>query len=132
MQLVVPQLLQELPVPAIGVLNPDSFLEKEAQVEIIRSAFLWHWGQEASLLDSLNERNNSNFKPQSEQTYSYIGIFLLLITSLGLLGAVSQAGGTESVLVALPLLFGNPFPSKSLRGVRSVKYLKPFDRIAVG
>ena len=84
MQLVAPQLLQELSVPARGVTSPASFLEKEAQAEIIRSAFFLQLGQDASLSASLNERNNSNFKPQSEQTYSYIGIFLLLIISLGL------------------------------------------------
>ena len=74
-QLEEPQLLQEPPVPDIGVLNPDSFLEKEEQTETIRLAFLLHSGQEASLFDSLNEHNNSNLVPQSEQTYSYIGIF---------------------------------------------------------
>jgi len=84
LQLVAPQLLQELPVPARGILSPASFLEKEAQAEIIRSAFFWQRGQEAFLLELLNGRNNSNFKPQSEQTYSYIGIFLLPIISLGL------------------------------------------------
>ena len=89
-QLEEPQLLQEPPVPAIGVLNPDSFLEKEEQTETIRLAFLLHLGQAASLFDSLNEHNNSNLLPQSEQTYSYIGIFPLPITILGLLGAVSQ------------------------------------------
>ena len=92
-QLEEPQLLQEPPLPAIGVLNPDPSLENEEQneeqTETIRLAFLLHLGQEASLSDSLNERNNSNLLPQSEQTYSYIGIFLLPIISLGLLGAVS-------------------------------------------
>ena len=77
MQLVAPQLAQELPVPASGAISPFSFLEKEAQAEIILSALLWQRGQEAFLSASLNERNNSNFKSQSEQTYSYIGIFLL-------------------------------------------------------
>ena len=75
LQLVASQLLQELPVPARGVDSPDSFLEKEAQAEIIRSAPLWQRGQRAFLLASLSGRNNSNFKSQSEQTYSYIGIF---------------------------------------------------------
>jgi len=96
LQLVGPQLLQELPVPARGILPPDSFLEKEAQAEIIRSAFFWQRGQEAFLLESLNERNNSNFKLQSEQTYSYIGIFPLLITSLGLFWVASQARGLRA------------------------------------
>ena len=77
-----PQLLQE-PLPATGVLNPDSSLENEEQTETTRLAFLLHLGQEASLFDSLNERNNSNLLPQSEQTYSYIGIFLLPIIILG-------------------------------------------------
>ena len=40
LQLVALQLAQELPVPAMEVVSPASFLEKEAQVEIIRSAFL--------------------------------------------------------------------------------------------
>jgi len=78
-----PQLLQEPPLPAIGVLNPDSSLENEEQTETIRLAFLLHLGQEASLFDSLNERNNSNLLPQSEQTYSYIGIFHPPIIILG-------------------------------------------------
>ena len=40
LQLEAPQLLQELPVPATRVDSPASFLEKEAQAEIIRSPFL--------------------------------------------------------------------------------------------
>jgi len=70
LQLVALQLAQELPTPARGVVSPASFLEKEAKVEIIRLALLWQRGQEAFLLASLNGRNNSNFKSQSEQTYS--------------------------------------------------------------
>ena len=70
LQLVALQPAQELPVPARRVVSPASFLEKEAQAEIIRSAFLWQRGQEAFLPASLNDLNNSNFKSQSEQTYS--------------------------------------------------------------
>jgi len=77
LQLVALQLAQELPVPARRVVSPASFLEKEAQVEIIRSAFLWQRGQEAFLPASLNGLNSSNFESQSEQMYSYIGIFFL-------------------------------------------------------
>jgi hypothetical protein len=75
LQLVALQLAQGL--PAMEVVSPLSFLDKEAQVEIIRSAFLWQRGQEAFLPASLNGRNSSNFKSQSEQTYSYMGIFFL-------------------------------------------------------
>ena len=70
LQLEALQLAQELPVPAMEAVSPASFLEKEAQAEIIRSAFLWQRGQEAFLPASLNDLNNSNFKSQSEQTYS--------------------------------------------------------------
>jgi len=41
LQLEALQPAQELPVPARRVVSPVSFLEKEAQAEIIRSAFLW-------------------------------------------------------------------------------------------
>ena len=46
-QLVALQLAQELAVPAMGVVNPPSLLEKEAKTENIRSALLWQRGQEA-------------------------------------------------------------------------------------
>ncbi len=59
-------------------ISPLSSLEKEAKVESIRLAVLWQRGQEAPLLTWLMRRNNSNFKLQSEQTYSYIGILLPL------------------------------------------------------
>ena len=106
-QLEEPQLLQEPPVPDIGVLNPDSFLEKEEQTETIRLAFLLHLGQAASLFDSLNEHNNSNLVPQSEQTYSYIGIFHPPIIILWFLGIASQAG-------AVLVLFGYNWYCKAL------------------
>ena len=40
LQLVAPQLAQELPVPATEVDSPDSPLVNEAQVDIIRAAVL--------------------------------------------------------------------------------------------
>jgi hypothetical protein len=40
LQLEAPQLAQELPVPAMRLVSPLSFLEKEAQAEIMRSALL--------------------------------------------------------------------------------------------
>jgi hypothetical protein len=88
-QLVALQLLQELPVN--GTVSPLSLREKEAQAEIVRSAFLWQRGQEAFLSDSLKERSNSNFKPHSEQTYSYIGISLTPGISLSYFWQASQA-----------------------------------------
>jgi len=60
-------------VPAMGLVSPLSSLEKEAKVENIRSALLWQWGQEAPSLALLKGHSSSNFKPQSEQTYSDIG-----------------------------------------------------------
>jgi hypothetical protein len=59
------------------VVSPLSLLEKEAQAEIIRWARLWQRGQEAFLSASLSGRNSSNLNSQAEQTYSYIGIFLV-------------------------------------------------------
>ena len=41
LQLEVPQLEQEPPVPAMGADSPDSPLEKQAKVDILRSAGLW-------------------------------------------------------------------------------------------
>ena len=82
LQLLVPQVAQELPVPATGVVSPPSSLEKEAKVDNIRSALLWQRGQEAASLARLKARSSSNFKPQSEQTYSYNGIFLSSVVSL--------------------------------------------------
>ena len=75
LQLLVLQVPQALPVPAMGAATPPSSLEKEAKEDNIRSALFWQWGQEDASLARLKVRSNSNFKPQSEQTYSYIGIF---------------------------------------------------------
>ena len=91
MQPEEPQLLQEPPLPDIGVLNPDPSLENEQQTEITRLALFLHLGQEASLFDSLSERNNSNLLPQSEQTYSYIGIFSSPNYNFRVFQVVSQA-----------------------------------------
>jgi len=64
-------------MPAMGLVNPLSLLEKQAKAENFRSALLWQRGQEASLSASLRGRISSKFKPHSEQPYSYIGIFFL-------------------------------------------------------
>ena len=76
MQLVALQLPQEL--PPIEEVSPLSSLVREQNVDSIRSALLWQWGQEASSVAWFSERSNSNFRLQLEQLYSYNGIFLSL------------------------------------------------------
>jgi len=69
-QLVALQLVQELPLPARGVVSPLSPLEKAAQAETVRWASLWQRGQGAFSSALLSGRNSSNLKLQSEQRYS--------------------------------------------------------------
>jgi hypothetical protein len=80
-QVLQPEELQlpQPPVPARGADSPAAFLEKEAKVDSLRRAVLCPSGQEMTSSDWLSDRSRSNFAPQSEQTYSYIGIFFLLI-----------------------------------------------------
>jgi len=49
LQLEDEQLLQELPVPAIGIEVPLLSLAKEANREKIRLEAFWHFGHEAFL-----------------------------------------------------------------------------------
>jgi hypothetical protein len=65
---------QEPPVPATLVGTPPAVVVKQAKVDILRRAGLWHLGQSISLPDWLSGRSCSNLVPHSEHTYSYIGI----------------------------------------------------------
>ena len=65
-----PQLVQELPVPAMRLASPDSPLEKQAKVDSLRPAGFWQLGQDALSWDLLNGRNRSKFRPHSAQLYS--------------------------------------------------------------
>jgi hypothetical protein len=58
---------QELPMPEIDVVSPESFLVKEAKVDNALLAFCLHLGQAASFSDSLIERNCSNLQSQEWQ-----------------------------------------------------------------
>jgi hypothetical protein len=49
----------------MGLLAPDSLLEKEAHLETAFLASFWHAGQEAGSSDRLKGRISSNFVPQS-------------------------------------------------------------------
>jgi len=69
----VSQLEQGLPPSEVVI--PLLLLEKEANVESIRSALLWQRGQGDFSSHWLIERSSSNFKPHLEQEYSYSGIF---------------------------------------------------------
>jgi hypothetical protein len=73
---VAPQLVHELPVPAMGADTPESLLEKQAKVDRTRSAVFSHCGHGTFSSALLNGRKSSNFEPQLAQAYSYIGIFL--------------------------------------------------------
>ena len=79
LQLVELQPEHEEPEPATGLENPPLLLEKQAKADNILSALSWQLGQIAPSSDLLIGRSSSNFKPHPEQTYSYIGIFPLLI-----------------------------------------------------
>jgi hypothetical protein len=75
-----PQLEQEwLSVPAIVLGTPPRVALSAEKDDILRLAGLWHFGQSAGWLLWLSGRICSNFDLQSEQTYSYIGISVLLI-----------------------------------------------------
>lgn len=69
-QLPEPQFEQELPVPAIRVGTPALLVLKQANVDSLRRAALWHFGHEAASSDLLNGRSSSKPEPHSEQTYS--------------------------------------------------------------
>jgi hypothetical protein len=64
------QLAQESPLPETRDVSPLLFLEKETQGDMIRRAWLWQRGQEASLSASLSGLINSKVSSQSEQVYS--------------------------------------------------------------
>ncbi len=70
LQLEAPQLVHELPMPAMGVDSPPLPLENEAKREKTRLDECWHRGHEASSLALFIERNNSNLQLQSGQKYS--------------------------------------------------------------
>jgi len=78
-QLLALHVGQEL---AMELISPLSLLEKEANLESFRPAFVLHFGQDALLSESLSGRNNSNSIPHSGQAYSYIGIFIPSTISL--------------------------------------------------
>jgi hypothetical protein len=66
-----PQLAQELPpVPAIVWDTPPAVVLKQAKVDILRRAGLWHRGHSAALSDWLSGRICSNLVSHSEQIYS--------------------------------------------------------------
>jgi len=70
LQLPELQLEQEPPEPATLVGTPPAVVVKQAKVDILRRAGLWHLGQLTSLLDWLSGRSCSNFALHSEHTYS--------------------------------------------------------------
>ena len=73
------QLEQELPpAPGTALGTPPRLALKAAKVDILRGAGLWHSGHSAGWSDSLKGRIFSNFLLHFEQTYSYIGMILLL------------------------------------------------------
>jgi hypothetical protein len=74
-QLPALQPAHELPVPETRDVSPPLFLEKQTQGDIMRRAWLWQRGQEASLSASLNGLISSKVNSQSVQLYSYMGIF---------------------------------------------------------
>jgi hypothetical protein len=69
-QLLAPQLAQELPVPEIRDVSPLLSRDRATQADIMRRAWLWQRGQEASLSASLSGLINSKVSSQSEQVYS--------------------------------------------------------------
>jgi hypothetical protein len=74
-QLLDVQPPHELPVPAIGAIDPPLLsFEKHANCESIRFADFPHEGQSASAFALLNERSRSNLVLHMAHLYSYIGI----------------------------------------------------------
>jgi len=70
LQSVALQLLQALPVPAIGLVSPSPLLEKEAKRENTRLALCWQRGQQTSSPALFIGRNSSNLSLQTGQKYS--------------------------------------------------------------
>jgi hypothetical protein len=71
LQLPEVQLEQALPpVPATALGTPLSLVVKQANVDILRRAGLWHRGQVAVSLDWLKGRICSKLELHSGQTYS--------------------------------------------------------------
>jgi hypothetical protein len=80
---------QELPLaPGTALGTPPRVALRAEKVDILRLAVLWHFGHSAGRLHWLNGRICSNLFLQSEHTYSYIGISVLLL----LVYPVSEAG----------------------------------------
>jgi hypothetical protein len=78
-QLPPPQLEQEWPLaPGTAWGTPLTLVLIAENRDILRWAGLWHLGQSADWLLWLKGRICSNFDLQSEHTYSYIGILILL------------------------------------------------------
>jgi hypothetical protein len=67
----------ELPGMAFGI--PESLEIKPLKMDILRRAGLWQRGHSAVLPAWLKGRNCSNLESHSEQRYSYIGIYILLL-----------------------------------------------------
>ena len=79
-QLPPPQEEQEwLLAPGTACGTPLTLVLMAENKDILRLAGLWHLGQSADWADWLNGRICSNLDLQSEQTYSYIGIMILLL-----------------------------------------------------
>ena len=75
------QLEQELPpVPAMRFATPDELMLKQAKVDILRRDGFPQLGQSASWLALLKGSSFSNLELHSWQTYSYIGMIVLLFT----------------------------------------------------
>jgi hypothetical protein len=100
---------EEPPVPAIRVVAP-ALLLKQANVDILRRAGLWHRGQSASLSAWLKGRSCSNSAWHLEQTYSYIGISVLLINSLNLFSEAVKLEYQGFWLVAVDFRCSPPDP----------------------
>ena len=84
----------ELPLaPGTALGTPPRVALRAEKVDILRLAGLWHFGHSAAWLHWLNGRICSNLFLQSEQTYSYIGILILLL----LVYPLSQAGSRERI-----------------------------------
>ena len=79
-QLPPPQLEQEWSLaPGTAWGTPLTLVLIAENRDILRPAGLWHLGHSADWLHWLTGRICSNFDLQSEQTYSYIGILILLL-----------------------------------------------------
>jgi hypothetical protein len=65
-------------VPATALGTPPAPVVKQEKVDSLRLAGLWHSGHSQGWSDWLSERIFSNLVLHSGQTYSYIGITVLL------------------------------------------------------